>query len=255
MPQTILVVDDEAGLREMFASALKRSGYETECVDDGVAGWNKLRSANYDLLITDNNMPKMTGVELVRKLRSAQMVLPVILSTSNPPRNTEALRLAAILRKPFTLETLRQTVADALNLEQNSGATPPLKQLARRLLAHETIPGALPGAAVAVAFGVFEKIRGPFGRLTGVGGYHSLLSRAQALAGDEVFWLSSLRIREDGSLEGPNVPDVDRDAQALGEGEVVLLAHLLGLLDALIGPALTLRLLHDIWPSLEELDP
>jgi two-component system chemotaxis response regulator CheY len=251
---SILVVDDDAALRGVFAEALAHSGYVTDDADDGVEGWNKLQSASYSLLITDNNMPKMSGVELIRKVRAAHMDLPVILATSDPPRDTEALQLAAILRKPFTLKTLRETVEDVFHFGLVGGASPLLKRLARLVLVIDAEDGVPLGRVDDVAFGVFERLRGPIGRVAGAGGYHSLLSRAQALAGEETLWLRALRIETDGSLAGPEGPDMQPDAGAMNEGEVVLLAQLLGLMHTLIGSALTQRLLQDIWPGLDDLD-
>src|SRR5689334_19643597 len=60
----ILVVDDELGIRQVSAAVLGCSGYDVDTAEDGEAGWNALQTKNYDLLITDNNMPKLTGVEL-----------------------------------------------------------------------------------------------------------------------------------------------------------------------------------------------
>lgn len=251
---SLLLVDDDAAVLDLLAKALQRSGYRTDSAGSGVEGWNKLRSTSYSLLITDHDMPGLTGVELVTKMRAAHIDLPVILATANPPGNTEALGLAAILRKPFTMAVLKRTVDDALRLRLPAGASPSLTRLARLLLADKAGPGTPPGPTAAVTFGVFEKLRGPLGSLAGVSGYHALLARAQALAGDEVRWLRTLRITVDGSLEGPDGPAEERDELAVNEGETVLLAHLLGQLDTLIGSALTLRLLQDIWPQLEELD-
>ncbi|MFO7653110.1 MAG: response regulator [Candidatus Krumholzibacteriia bacterium] len=250
----ILLVDDDAAVLDLLTKALQRSGYATDCAVSGVEGWRKLRSMSYSLMITDHDMPGLTGVELVTRMRTAHIDLPVILATANPPANTESLHLAAILQKPFTMAVLKRTVDDALHLPLPTGATPALTRLARRLLADEVGPGVPPDPTAAVTFGVFERLRGPLGSLAGVGGYRALLARAQALAGEEIRWLRTLRITVDGSLAGPDEPAEERDAQEVSEGETVLLAHLLGQLDTLIGSALTLRLLQEIWPQLEELD-
>src|ERR1041385_7209715 len=74
----ILVVDDEVEIRQVNAEVLRRFGYQTETVADGAAAWEALQANRYDLLITDNRMPKVSGVELVKKMRSAHMTLPVI---------------------------------------------------------------------------------------------------------------------------------------------------------------------------------
>ncbi len=122
------------------------------------------------------------------------------------------------------------------------------KEFARRLLAYEAASGEPADAQESAAFRVCEKLRGPMGKLIGVDGFRSLLSRAQALGCAEVPWLCALQIQADGSLEGLDELEAKLDARAVTEGEGVLVGQLLGLLVIFIGPALTLGLLHDIWP-------
>lgn len=117
-PHRILVVDDDRDIRQLCADVLVRSGYLVDTAEDGALGWLALDVNDYNLLITDNNMPKVSGVELVKKLRSARMDLPVVLATSALP--TEAigrdpsLDLAATLLKPFTIFELLDTVEKVL---------------------------------------------------------------------------------------------------------------------------------------------
>ena len=121
----ILVVDDDSDLRLLYADALARSDYQVDAVEDGASAWKALRANNYNLLITEHNMPGLTGVELVMKLRSARMVLPVILATGKLP--TEALiqnpslQLAALLPKPFYIKQLLEMVRAVL---QANGSIP-----------------------------------------------------------------------------------------------------------------------------------
>src|SRR3984957_17562280 len=84
-PRRILVVDDDVCLRQLSLRALIRSGYDVDTAADGAAGWATLNVDTYDLLITDNNMPRLTGIDLLKKLRSARMALPVIMATGTPP--------------------------------------------------------------------------------------------------------------------------------------------------------------------------
>jgi len=106
----ILLVDDDISIRKISAQMLVTSGYQVDTAEDGAAGWEALHAGSYDLLITDNNMPRVSGVELVRKMHSARMTLPVVLATGVIP--TEALtwnpslQLAATLLKPFTMDDL-----------------------------------------------------------------------------------------------------------------------------------------------------
>lgn len=89
-----------------------------DAAEVGAAAWQALNIDSYDLLITDNKMPKLSGVELVKKVRSARMALPVILASGIMP--TEELnrhpwlQLAATLLKPFTGEELLGTVKEVL---------------------------------------------------------------------------------------------------------------------------------------------
>jgi DNA-binding response OmpR family regulator len=114
----ILVVDDDASVRQVIAETLIRCGYHVDAAEDGAAAWKTLQLRNYDLLVTDNNMPRVSGVDLVRKLRSARMALPIILVSGMMP--TEELnrypwlQLAATLAKPFTSDELAVAVGDAL---------------------------------------------------------------------------------------------------------------------------------------------
>ena len=114
----ILVVDDDEVIRQLNADMLSRYGYETETAEDGAAAWEALQANGYDLLITDNNMPKVSGVELVRKLRSAHMALPVVLASGAIPTEAmnwnSSLHLAAMLLKPFTLDELLAIVNKVL---------------------------------------------------------------------------------------------------------------------------------------------
>jgi two-component system sensor histidine kinase and response regulator WspE len=70
---------------QLSVDVLAGSGYDVEAVIDGAAGWDALQANRYDLTITDHNMPRLTGVELVKKLRSARTALPVILITGQLP--------------------------------------------------------------------------------------------------------------------------------------------------------------------------
>src|SRR4029077_7795663 len=77
---------------------------------------------HYDLLVTDNNMPKVTGVELVKKLRSAYMTLPVIMVAGIIPEelSRNPWLLAATLAKPFAPDELLETVDKVLRAAEKS---------------------------------------------------------------------------------------------------------------------------------------
>jgi DNA-binding response OmpR family regulator len=120
----ILVVDDDPVCRQFFAEALIDLGYQVDTAEDGVVGWEALRSNGYNLLITDNQMPKVSGVELVKLLRSARMDVPVLLASSAIPteeiNRNPSLRLAGTLLKPFTVGELLAVVRNVLGAVDNS---------------------------------------------------------------------------------------------------------------------------------------
>jgi DNA-binding response OmpR family regulator len=127
-PYRILVVEDDISIRHLSSSVLKSSGFQVDTAEDGAAGWEALHTNSYDLLITDNNMPKLSGVELVQKLRSAHMTLPVVMASGAIPtaalNRNPSLELAATLAKPFTMDELLGTVKKALHATEGPPATP-----------------------------------------------------------------------------------------------------------------------------------
>jgi DNA-binding response OmpR family regulator len=119
----ILVADDETAIVELMTAVLVQSGYHVDAAEDGAIAWAALQAKPYDLLITDHNMPKITGVELVKKLRSARMALPVVMVTGTVPAHELAqnswLQLAATLEKPFAVSELLDTVENVLRASDN----------------------------------------------------------------------------------------------------------------------------------------
>jgi len=133
-------------------------------------------------------------------------------------------------------------------------STPPkLKEFACRLLAHDGRLGGPARGGASETFQLFAKLRAPLAQLSGVGGFRSLLSRSLALASADVPWLSALHIRPDGSLEGLKEIEGKLSAEEIALGEIALAVRFIGLLVIFIGPTLTLQLLQDIWPKMEEL--
>jgi DNA-binding response OmpR family regulator len=123
-PQSILLVDDELRARELHARVLINAGYDVNTAKDGADAWNALNLVSYDLLITDNKMPRVTGMELIKKLRSEDMLLPVILASGTVPaeelKRHPWLLLDATLTKPFTVEQLLEVVKQVLRSADNA---------------------------------------------------------------------------------------------------------------------------------------
>jgi CheY-like chemotaxis protein len=114
----ILLVEDNVIIRRLSAQALGRAGYEVDTAGDGLSGWEALRNQHYDLLITDNEMPGLSGLEMVRSLRAALSTVPVILASGGMDaeqlRQNHWLQPAVTLTKPFTTEQMLNTVAETL---------------------------------------------------------------------------------------------------------------------------------------------
>jgi DNA-binding response OmpR family regulator len=121
----ILVVEDDSDIRRLNTEALLHSGYHVDAARDGADAWDTLRTNSYDLLVTDNDMPKVTGVDLLKKLHAAHLAVPVIMATGVPPLDEFAqcpwLEPAAVIIKPYTIDELLGKVRQVLHGGDSSG--------------------------------------------------------------------------------------------------------------------------------------
>ncbi len=149
-PHHILVVEDDIAIRQLNTEVLLRSGYEVDGAEDGAAAWEALSADSYDLMITDNNMPKVSGVELLKKLRSARMALPVIMATGALPKEEFTrypwLQPAAMLLKPYTIAELLRTVKKVLR-EAESTADVSQLSMSRDMKENKTSQAGVPVGA------------------------------------------------------------------------------------------------------------
>jgi DNA-binding NtrC family response regulator len=97
---------------------LLESGYHVDTANDGASGWRALNARHYDVLITDNTMPGVTGLELIKKLRSEDMTLAVILASGTAPMDELSqnpwMQIDALLPKPYTVAQLVKTIDEVL---------------------------------------------------------------------------------------------------------------------------------------------
>ena len=114
----ILVVDDDAGIRENIADLLSSENYEVVSAANADEAMRVLESQRIDLLLTDFQMPGRNGVELIEAARRANHRVPAILMTAYlyvfeqlDERRREGITL---LRKPFDADEILQTVAEKL---------------------------------------------------------------------------------------------------------------------------------------------
>jgi hypothetical protein len=121
---------------------------------------------------------------------------------------------------------------------------------AEDLIAGETGENQSSETKPSADFPVFEKLRSPLATLMGNGGFRALFARALALARVEISWLRAVHVNADGALAWQEELHPPLAPAEFLEGRVVLLAQLLGLLVAFIGPGLTARLIGEIWPNI-----
>lgn len=120
--ERILFVDDDHGVANIAKQLLSRNGYAVTLAYNGEEAWVELQANanNYDLLITDESMPHMTGTDLIRKLRKLRTSLPVILiSGGGADRSSDGVD--SYLQKPYTQQELAEAVRQVIDIEP--GAT------------------------------------------------------------------------------------------------------------------------------------
>jgi twitching motility two-component system response regulator PilH len=127
-----LVADDDADICRLSSAALRQQGYEVSTVADGAAAWAALNHQRFDLLITDNSMPELTGIELLHRMRAGRVPLAAILVSGTLPKEEYPcapwLHPAAILLKPYTPGDLLALVDTVLRVtigfREQTGAIP-----------------------------------------------------------------------------------------------------------------------------------
>ncbi|MEY4444649.1 MAG: hypothetical protein RL301_728 [Actinomycetota bacterium] len=123
MKLSILVVDDEVGVRELLTDALTMSGYEVLQSENGLTALEKIKNYKPNLLIIDVNMPMMNGFELVENLRETGNRTPVLMLSARTDQFdiNRGLRIGAddYVTKPFGLEELTLRVKAILKRSNN----------------------------------------------------------------------------------------------------------------------------------------
>ena len=116
--QRVLVVDDEASIRDLLSKTLALAEYDVDTAPDGTTALDRMRAFNYDLLIADLKMPGMDGLTLIRQAKRIKADLPVIIITgfSTESSAIEAVNLgvAGYLTKPFRVPQVLAAASKAL---------------------------------------------------------------------------------------------------------------------------------------------
>jgi two-component system, NtrC family, response regulator PilR len=124
MKSKILVVDDEVSIREFLDIMLKKEGYEVTLAEDGQKAKDLLAKKSFDMVISDLQMPNVTGLELLKHVKDSypETVFMMITAFGTTETAVEAMKMGAYdyITKPFKLDEVRLNIANALrsrNLE------------------------------------------------------------------------------------------------------------------------------------------
>jgi DNA-binding response OmpR family regulator len=118
MPARILVLDDEPVMRALIARALGEEGYALVLVADGLRGWSAAAAGEFDLVITNDCMPDMSGTDLIERLRRLFPRLPILhLDDLSRPFGDQFPLDVPTLYKPFGIAALKDAVRKLLRGE------------------------------------------------------------------------------------------------------------------------------------------
>jgi two-component system, NtrC family, response regulator PilR len=124
MKSRILVVDDEESIREFLEIMLKKEGYEVTTAEDGARAKDILTKKSFDMIVSDLQMPNMTGIELLKHVKESypETVFMLITAFGTTETAVDAMKMGAYdyVTKPFKIDEVRMNIANALrsqNLE------------------------------------------------------------------------------------------------------------------------------------------
>ena len=116
MPKAVLAVDDSPSIRQMVAFTLKNAGYDVVEAGDGMDGLTKAKSQGFNLVLTDQNMPRMDGLTMIKSLRELPQykTTPILMLTTESSdamkQQGRAVGATGWLVKPFDPQKLVEVV-------------------------------------------------------------------------------------------------------------------------------------------------
>ena len=114
IPKSVLVVDDMLSMRTVITSLLMSSGYKTMEAGSGNLGFQLMQSNSFDLIISDWNMPGLTGAQFVSSIRTKDAVIPVVMVTAEAGRERilemRKIGVNGYILKPFKPQALLDVV-------------------------------------------------------------------------------------------------------------------------------------------------
>lgn len=130
MGKRILLVDDDAAVRDSIAMVLEGAGFQVDQADQGATGMRSLRAHEPDLVITDILMPQKEGIETIREIRALLPKTPIVAISGSAEPRADYLKMAqtfgasAVLAKPFDPMVLLNLVNRLLSTRDAGAAAP-----------------------------------------------------------------------------------------------------------------------------------
>ncbi|HXP77172.1 MAG TPA: response regulator [Stellaceae bacterium] len=130
MGKRILLVDDDAAVRDSIAMVLEGAGFQVDQADQGATGMRLLREHEPDLVITDILMPQKEGIETIREIRTMLPQTPIVAISGSAEPRADYLKMAqtfgasAVLAKPFDPMVLLDLVNRLLSTRDAGAAAP-----------------------------------------------------------------------------------------------------------------------------------
>jgi two-component system OmpR family response regulator len=120
----ILLAEGEGDIRRLNSEVLSSFGYHVDAIDNGLAAWNTLQINSYDLLIIAENLPIVSGLDLLKKMHYTGIYLPVILTIRKMPTWELAahpwMQSTTMLHAPYSFKSLITKVKNLLQISANS---------------------------------------------------------------------------------------------------------------------------------------
>ena len=116
VPSTVLIVEDDAAIREMYRQALSAAGHRAVGVADGLGALQHIEGDRPDVVVLDLMLPRVGGHDVYKELRAHPETssIPIIIVTGSDARDLEPNAFRFFLRKPVSPEALTRIVEDAL---------------------------------------------------------------------------------------------------------------------------------------------
>ena len=209
MPSRILIVEDDAVLADGMSSVLRKSGYSVHCLTDGVHAHDTLGAESYDLAILDLGLPRMDGLELLRRLRARNNNIPVLIVTARDAVSERVKGLKAgaddYLSKPFDLAEFEARV-HALVRCNNQGTKPKALQFDSLVLEQAGRTAKLNGETIVLTpreYSILEALMADEGKAVSREHLSELVALGEEDLTNNLFQVNISRLRK--KLEGTGV--------------------------------------------------